>query len=225
MTSPRGSGVRGIVKPNHYPHGMSDTPAPSEFMIHNDEPPRRPPTWVRVVAAVLVIGLLGLYVLRPSSKSGGKAIGDFTLVPLTGSGQTIHSEDLRGKPVVINFWASWCTPCRREMPHLQRVWEKYRDEGVLFIGVDVKDAPDSATAFLEKVRVTYPVVVDEDEALLQALGITTGLPQTFFLRPSEDAIDDLLEGRWRDAGNLVLGEMNEEEIEAQIEALIGASTT
>lgn len=193
---------------------------PEESTADEETPlPRRPSTTIRVVAGILVIGLLGLYVLRPSSRGGGDPTGPFELVPVA-SGTTISSEDLRGRPVVLNFWASWCSPCRREMPLFQEAWEKYRDAGVLVIGVDVKDAPQSAIEFLEEIDVTYPVVKDEEEALLGALGITTGLPQTYFLEPDPDALDALLGGRAHEGGALVIGEITQAELNSRIEEMI-----
>lgn len=185
-----------------------------------EEPLRRPSTSVRIVALLLVIGLIALYGLRPSGRGGGTATGPFELAPVRDTDRAIASEELRGRPVVLNFWASWCTPCRREMPLFQEAWETYRDRGLLVVGVDVKDAPDSALEFLDKVAVTYPIVRDDEEALIRALGITTGLPQTYFLRPDPEALDALLEGRIEDGGRLVIGEMSAEELEVHIEELL-----
>lgn len=197
-------------------------PDPEEFRESDleESPLRRPSTTVRIIALVLVIGLIALYGLRPSGRSGGTATGPFELAPVRETERAIVSEELRGRPVILNFWASWCTPCRREMPLFQEAWETYQDRGLLVVGIDVKDAPDSALEFLDKVAVTYPIVRDDEEALIEALGITTGLPQTYFLKPDPEALDALLEGRIEDGGRLVIGEMSAEELEAHIEELL-----
>lgn len=204
-----------------------DEPEAADFDDENpleDAPLRRPSTPIRVIALVLVLGLIGLYALRPSTGGGRRSTGPFELTPVRASDETIESEALRGRPVVLNFWASWCGPCRREMPLFEEAWRTYRGQGLLVVGIDVKDAPDSALEFLNQVDVTYPVVRDEEEALIGALGITTGLPQTYFLRPDGEALDALLEGRIDDGGSLVIGEMSAEELESHIQELLAGSS-
>jgi len=92
----------------------------------------------------------------------------------------IALSDYRGKIVVLNFWASWCTPCKQEMPNLERVWQEFRDQGVVVLGVDVLDDPDDARAFLEALRITYPNVHDPEETRMIAYRVT-GLPTTIFI--------------------------------------------
>jgi cytochrome c biogenesis protein CcmG/thiol:disulfide interchange protein DsbE len=98
-------------------------------------------------------------------------------------GGTVSDADLRGHPVVINFWASWCDPCRRESPLLERTWRAYESKGVRFLGVNIKDLEDPAKAFASKFALTYPVVRDPDQVLYKALMTDDGLPQTFFIDP------------------------------------------
>jgi cytochrome c biogenesis protein CcmG, thiol:disulfide interchange protein DsbE len=161
-----------------------------------------------VAAAVLVTYL----VLRPAPDSPTPAAPpEFELERLR-SDRTLSSADLKGTPVVLNLWASWCDPCRREMPLLEEISKRYEDE-VLVLGVDVRDAPRNAIAFVKEVGVTYPIVRDPDLVLTEPLTgePEPGLPQTFF-------IDD----RWRFARDPVLGELGEEELVEGIEAMIGA---
>ena len=96
------------------------------------------------------------------------------------SGGALSSEELDGSPVVLNFFASWCAPCREEAPLLQAAWREHRDDGVQIVGVDVNDTEDGARRFVREFGITYPVVRDVDDKLIGELGVR-GLPQTFFI--------------------------------------------
>ncbi|HIP71854.1 MAG TPA: TlpA family protein disulfide reductase, partial [Anaerolineae bacterium] len=78
---------------------------------------------------------------------------DFTLTSF--DGETITLSELRGQVVIINFWASWCPPCREEAPYLEATWRKYKDQGVVFIGVDYVDTETAALAYIEEFDITY----------------------------------------------------------------------
>lgn len=121
----------------------------------------------------------------PVMSDGGDVVGErlteLTLPCLTG-GPVVNLAQLGGRPVVINLWATWCGPCREEMPILQDAYERL-GEHVSFVGVNTKDDPDSAAAFLEAVGVSYPQLVDVDGQLLAHLH-TPGLPVTVVLDPS-----------------------------------------
>ncbi|MEX2102024.1 MAG: TlpA disulfide reductase family protein [Actinomycetota bacterium] len=86
--------------------------------------------------------------------------------------------DYEGSVTVVNFWATWCVPCRNEQPVLQDIWETYRGRGVTFIGVNHRDDPAAASEWLREYDVTYPSVLDEDGAYAAEFGFT-GLPATF----------------------------------------------
>ena len=88
--------------------------------------------------------------------------------------------DLRGQVVVLNFWASWCAPCRREAPALQSVWETYKDQGVAFVGVTYHDAEGASLAFIEEYGITYPNGVDEMERISRDYGVTA-VPETYVI--------------------------------------------
>lgn len=104
---------------------------------------------------------------------------DFTL-PLLGEEGYFTLSDHRGQVVVINFWASWCVPCRDEAPMLQRTFEAYQDQGVLFVGIDVQDPEDDALAFVAEFGITYPSVVDMRGEMEVAYRIQ-GVPETFVI--------------------------------------------
>jgi len=137
---------------------------------------------------VVVLGLLALVTVRsnrPASISGALARGltpaapGFVLPRLDAKG-TIDLASLRGNVVVVNFWASWCPPCRFEAPALEATWQRYRDRGVVVVGLNVQDLVPEAVRFLKETRTTYPVVRDRDNATYRAYGVVA-LPETFFI--------------------------------------------
>jgi cytochrome c biogenesis protein CcmG/thiol:disulfide interchange protein DsbE len=147
-----------------------------------NEYPRRPlrrnPIMLAVGIAVIV-GLL-VYLFRPAGESGSdRSVPDFDL-PLLSGQSTLHSEELQGSPVVFNFFASWCEPCRDEAPLLERAWRDYRSRGVRFVGVNMQDTKERARSFVDEFGITYPVVTDYDQELARGLNVY-GLPQTFFV--------------------------------------------
>jgi DsbE subfamily thiol:disulfide oxidoreductase len=103
---------------------------------------------------------------------------DFALTLLDGS--EISLVGLRGQIVVLNFWASWCSPCRREAPALQRVWEAYRDQGVVFVGVTYQDAEAASLAFIEEFGITYANGVDAMGRISSEYGVTA-VPETYVI--------------------------------------------
>ncbi len=149
-------------------------------------PPVEPAGWrlpifpiVAVAAAVALLALLSYGVVSRGKGPLDKGPApDFTLT--TFDGQTISLSDYRGQVVVINFWASWCPPCREEAPVLERVWRRYRDQGVMFIGVDYTDTEREALAYLAEFDVTYPNGPDLGSRAANAYHIR-GVPETFFI--------------------------------------------
>ena len=181
-------------------------------------------TWVRVLLAIVpaaaFIGLLWFGLGRSGSQAvSGDEAPSFELPLLDGPG-TLTDEDLRGKPVVVNFWASWCIPCREEAPLLEETWRNYRDEGVVFLGVNIKDSEPDAIDFMERYDITYPVVRDLDEVLVRGFGVK-GLPETFFI-DDEWTFIGTASGPRSDAqqGTVVLGAISEDELVQNVEILI-----
>jgi cytochrome c biogenesis protein CcmG/thiol:disulfide interchange protein DsbE len=121
--------------------------------------------------------------LTRSNKSDWRASGiapDFTVK--TFDGKTIHLADLKGKGVVVNFWASWCDPCREEAKLLEQAWQREQGKDIVFIGLDYLDQEHSAQAYLNEFGITYPSGPDIQSAAAREYGIT-GVPETFFIGP------------------------------------------
>lgn len=112
---------------------------------------------------------------RPYSKDQAP---EFTLALL--DGQLFSLSEFRGKPLVINFWASWCPPCRWEMPFLENIWGNHRDEGLVVIGVAMSDSHGAVEQFVGRVGTTYPIGLDET-GMIAELYEVTALPTTFFV--------------------------------------------
>lgn len=117
---------------------------------------------------------------------------DFELMSL--NGETIRLSDLRGKGIILNFWASWCPPCQEEMPALQRVHQVYRAQGVEVIAVNVtsQDTLFNARNFVQAKGLTFPILFDE-QGSVQSMYRINGLPTTFFI-DREGKIQELIVG-------------------------------
>ncbi|MDX6696722.1 MAG: cytochrome c biosis protein CcmG, thiol:disulfide interchange protein DsbE [Solirubrobacteraceae bacterium] len=103
----------------------------------------------------------------------------------------IGLRELRGSPVVLNFWASWCVPCRQESPDLQREWTRARRDGVVVLGLDQQDVTDDARAFIREFKLTYPMVREGGNGTSRRYG-TTGLPETFFISPAGQVVGHVI---------------------------------
>ena len=118
-----------------------------------------------------------LGVLEEGSPLVGQRAPDFAL--LDPQGEPVRLSDLRGRPVVINFWATWCEPCREEMPALQRLYAE-RDGGVAVVAVNFRETPDAAAAFVRELGLTFPVALDRQGEVAARYGVR-GLPSSFFV--------------------------------------------
>jgi cytochrome c biogenesis protein CcmG, thiol:disulfide interchange protein DsbE len=131
---------------------------------------------VGIVVAAAVIGLALVRQKQAQPQSG--AAPDFTVT--TYDGETMALQDLRGKIVVVNFWASWCIPCKEEAPFLQSVSERYRDQDVVILGIAYSDIDAQSLEFIERYAITYPNAPDNGTRVSDAYHIT-GVPETFVI--------------------------------------------
>ena len=119
----------------------------------------------------------------------------------TFDGETLDLHEQRGKPVVINFWASWCAPCRQEAAVLENLWQTHRDNDVVFIGVDIQDSDSDARAFISEFGISYPNGMDTDGRISIDYGVI-GIPVTFLINR-----DGVVARRW--VGGVRASQMSE----------------
>jgi cytochrome c biogenesis protein CcmG/thiol:disulfide interchange protein DsbE len=158
----------------------------------------------QVVALAAVAGLLVLLVWKLAFGNGGGAASElakgkhpaapaFTLTRLDTAGGKLSLAELKGKPVVVNFWASWCVPCKAEAPALQKTYEQYKAQGLTVLGIDAQDFRGDARKFAKRFGVTYPVVYDGSGSTLGKWGVT-GFPETFFVDRSGRLVGERIQG-------------------------------
>lgn len=109
----------------------------------------------------------------------GQAAPDFTLQTL--DGKPAKLSDYKGKVVMVNFWATWCEDCRTEMPALEKAYEAHKDQGLVILGVDLKESHASVNGFVGNYGITYPVLMDKDDSVAVDLYKVKPIPTTFFI--------------------------------------------
>ncbi len=163
-------------------------------------------TIIVTIAVLAFLGLLGWGLAK--SQQGQVKSGMAPGFTLTGfDGRTVTLSQLRGKVVIVNFWASWCPPCREEAAYLEQTWRKYKDRDVIFIGVDYADTEKEARAYIQEFDITYLNGPDLGTRISQAYNIQ-GVPETFYISKS---------GKLR---GLHVGPLKSPELDNKIEELL-----
>ena len=171
--------------------------------MSSDPSPGRVQRVAQLAALIGVAALLGLLIWKVAfgrttgaadELAEGKLVHApaFTLGRLDRDGQ-LAVGDLKGKAVVVNFWASWCVPCRDEAPVLQSTYERYRDQGLVVLGVDVNDFRQDARRFMKRYGLSYPVVYDGKGSTVGKWGVR-GFPETFFVDRTGKLVGERIEG-------------------------------
>jgi len=171
------------------------------------------PLWKRIVMSVTLVitglAIMGLLLVPRGEAQEALVVGqmapDFDL-ELADGGQ-VRLSDLKGSPVVLNFWASWCGPCRKEMPDLQAAYEEYGGEGLKLYGINAGESKVAVQDFRTRVGTKFPVLLDRDDRAQVAYKILP-LPATFFIDRS---------GRIR---AIYQYQMSRTQIEAEIQRLL-----
>ena len=155
----------------------------------------------------LAIGVMGT--TTATSRSGKELVGKKApsfVAPKVG-GQLVSLENYKNKPLVLNFWDSWCQPCRDETPGMERIWRKYEDQGVVILGINVQDGEKEAERYISEFGVTFSNALDLDGSITVDYGVT-GLPVTFFIDN-----DSVVTGRW-------VGSISEDRLDNWVSNLI-----
>ncbi len=155
-----------------------------------------------ISVCILLAGAGWIWISKatPGSTSGGEITApsqgfkapDFTLQTL--DGQTVSLSDLRGKSILINIWASWCPPCKSEMPAFERVYNDYKNQGFVILAVNAtnQDTLANASQFVNQNRLTFPILLDSEGVVSQSYQLRS-LPTSFFI-DREGVIRDVIVG-------------------------------
>ncbi|MFC4769874.1 redoxin domain-containing protein [Effusibacillus consociatus] len=126
--------------------------------------------------------IFALINFNKSDKMGpqvGQAAPDFSLPDLVGN--QLSLTDLRGKVILLNFWGSWCDPCKKEMPDLEQVYQAYKDKGVVVLGVNIGESKVTAKGFMDRLGITFPTVLDADRDVTLNKYKIGPIPTSFFI--------------------------------------------
>jgi cytochrome c biogenesis protein CcmG/thiol:disulfide interchange protein DsbE len=163
---------------------------------------------LRALSAWSLLLLLLTACSGPPQARLGSAAPDFTLQSIDGT--SVRLSDFKGKPILINFWATWCVPCREEMPLLQATYEQYREQGLVILAVDMEEDASLVRRWVEQGGYTFTFLLDSDGELLKRYNVTAA-PTSYFLSP-EGVIKDLK-----------LGALSRGDLQSKVEAVLPRS--
>lgn len=167
--------------------------------IAENAPPQKPvsqkhgrrKTFIVGIVILVNVGLLAFLLIQlltpappPSDPIVGHPAPNFSLTGLgpAAAKSTLSLSDFKGKAIVLNFWASWCAPCKEELPLLENMWKQMQAQGkdVIFVGIDYQESSSTAASFLQQNGVTYPAALDASGSVASKYNIAS-LPDTFFI--------------------------------------------
>jgi peroxiredoxin len=173
--------------------------------------------WIIAAAAALSLSLLTLPTLLmeshegaglpagPTCKAIGKANMNFKLKDM--NGEVVNMSQLKGQVVILNFWATWCGPCKTEIPEFIRAQAEHKAKGLTILGVSIDDTPEQLKEFAAKYKTNYPLLLN-DEKLEEAYGPIYGVPVTIFI------------GRDGSICRKHMGEVKKEQLERELKSLL-----
>ncbi|MDZ5471154.1 thiol-disulfide oxidoreductase ResA (plasmid) [Bacillus sp. 31A1R] len=147
---------------------------------------------MRTVILILLAAAVGYTLYANFTKdevervAKGKIAPDFVLTDL--NGQKHRLSDYEGKGVFLNFWATWCKPCEREMPYMNNQYQNYKDQGVEIIAVNVAESDVAVKEFANRYQLQFPIVIDKDQQVMTAYGVNP-LPITFLIDKNGEVVD------------------------------------
>ena len=140
---------------------------------------------VIILVPVVVLGLVmagcsnDTFNLPPAEEVNvGNAAPDFQVSDL--DGKPVSLSDFQGKPILINFWASWCRPCRTEMPYIQQVYEEWSNKGLVVLAINIGETPSETKEFMQDYELSFPVLLDIKRLVAQEYNVWS-IPTTFFI--------------------------------------------
>jgi len=146
-----------------------------------------------VVGVGVALALAGSIALRSTSRVGKVEIADLNFTLKDMNGQDVRLADFKGHAVIVNFWATWCGPCRLETPELVALAAKYRSQGLVILGISFDDTPEQIRRFAEEFKVNYPMLVGRDhEEVGAAFGLSGGIPMSVFIRSDGSVLGRIL---------------------------------
>lgn len=168
---------------------------------------RRTRFWVRRLLMLAMLVLIGFALFQTGGTDEGEAVEagqtapDFELTTL--DGKSIRLSELRGKGVLINFWASWCKPCRDEMPAIQQVYDRYKDKGLEVLAVNIAETEVTVDGFVRHLDLAFPILLDSNREVTRLYGIGS-IPSSIFVSPDGKVV------------RKVSGQMSEGQIESMV---------
>jgi peroxiredoxin len=162
---------------------------------------------IRTVVLLLLVSAV-IYTIMSKDQVKVLAVGDnapdFELVDLEGNKHRLS--DYKGQGVFLNFWGTWCAPCKKEMPHMEKMHKAFEDKGVHILAVNIKESNLKVETFRDQYGLTFPIAIDKDESVKEAYNIVP-LPTTFLINK-----DGVIE-------QIITREMSESEIRAFMESI------